>query len=367
MPQKKKADDSYEKFTASVKAGQFGNFYIFHGDERYLLDHSIGELRRNLCPDGLDSFNYKKFEGSEILPDDIEDAIDTLPVFACRTLIEIHDLDIFKGKKKTESDVDDVEDSIPTINSKGSENKEKQRYTELFSDLPEYVCVVIIFDTIPYKPDVRQKYDKEILMHAQVVEFSIQTQSKLIGWIDRRFAAIGKRISRSDAEYLALITDGFMSSLVGEIEKVSAYSNNETVTREDIDAVVTPVLNAFAYKLTDAILECRYSEAMRILDELLAMREPPQKILFSISLKMRQFLAARVFDENGRGKQELMDICGIRFDFQAVTLIKTARKATLSRCRHAVLQCAEAAYDLNSSPEPEARLVELIARLAFAL
>ena len=367
MPQKKKTDDSYVKFTASIKAGQFGSFYIFHGDERYLLEHSLGELRRSLCPEGLDSFNYKKYEGKNIEIDDIDDAINTLPVFAERTLVEIHDLDIFKGKSKPETVIDDTDGIDDVKITKGSENKEKQRLAGIFADLPGYVCVVLIFDTIPYKPDGRLKLDKEILNNAQVVEFNVQDQSKLIGWINRRFAAVGKRISRQDAEYLALITDGYMAALIGEIEKVSAYSDSETVTHADIDAVVIPVPGAFAYKLTDAILERKNAEAMRILDELFLMREPAQKIMFNISLKMRQFLAARVYLENGLGIRELIDLCGIRYDFQAETLMKTARKATLARCRDAVLLCAEAAYDLNSASEPEARLVELITRLALGI
>ena len=365
MPQKKKTDNSYGEFTISAKAGQFSRLYIFHGDERYLLEHSLGELRRSLCPEGLDGFNYKKYEGRDIKIDDLEDAINTLPVFAERTLIEIHDLDIFKGKKTSGEDIDDTETSASEKNAKSNDSKEKQRLLNIFSDLPEYVCIVIVYDVIPYYPDGRQKLDKEILMYAQVVEFTIQDQSKLISWINRRFTAVGKRISKPDAEYLALITDGYMTALVGEIEKISSYSDNEAITRADIDAVVIPVLSAFVYKLTDAIIEGKYAEALLILDDLFSMREPPQKIMFNISLKMRQFLAARVCIENDLPKKKLIEICGIRYDFQAETLMKTARKATLEQCRNAVLLCAGAAYDMNSTSESEACLVELVTQLAF--
>ena len=365
MPQKTNNDDSYEKFSASVKSGQFGCFYIFHGDERYLLENSLAEIRRRLCPGGLDGFNYKRFEGKDIKANELEDAINTLPIYADRTLIEINDLDIFKGKKKSDQEADDTANPVPAKNAKGDENKDKRRFSGIFSDLPDYVCVVVVYDTIPFKPDNRQKLDKEILARAQIVEFTVQSQSKLTNWINRRFMAVGKNITKTDAEYLALITDGYMAALAGEIEKVSAYSDGETVTRADIDAVVTPVLNAIAYKLTDAILESSYSKALSILDELFLMHEPAQKIIYSVSQKMRQLLAARVCIETRSGKKALMDMCGIRFDFQADTLMNTARKATLTRCRDAVLLCAKTAYDLNSAPEPEARLVELLTQLAL--
>ena len=364
-----KADDGYARFSTSVKSGQFEKLYIFHGEERYLLDHSIAELRRKLCPDGLGGFNYRRFEGRDLRIDEIDDAINTFPVFAERTLIEVHDFDIFKNKKKSapEDGEDEESPKKPSAakNAKSDESKEKQRLAEMFSDLPDYVCLVFIYTTIPYNPDGRQKTDKAILEFAHVVEFSLQEQAKLTNWIRRRFEAAGKHISVPDSEYLALITDGHMASLVGEVEKVAAFSDGDAISRADIDAVVTPVINAFAYKLTDAILTQKHKEALQILDDLLLLREPAQKILYSISLKMRQFLAARVCIENKVDRAELMKMCGIRYDFQAKILFDTARKTTLSKCREAVLLCAQAAFDLNSAPEPEARLVELVTRLAY--
>ena len=365
MPTDKKAQDGYDRLSASIKSGQYSSFYIFHGDERYLLENSLGELRHCLVPDGMNSFNYKRFEGKDMQIGELEDAIDTLPVFAERTLIEVHDFDIFKGKGPAEQE--EINSDGPEIakNAGYSDSSDKKRLAELFSGLPPYVCLIIVYDTINYKPDNRQKLDKEMLKNAQVIEFTVREQSKLTAWISRHFEAFGKQISRADAEYLTLITDGYMSALLSEIGKVSAYSSGSAITREDIDAVVTPVLNAFAYKMTDALLDRRYEEAMRSLNELLQMREPAHKILYSISLKMRQFLAARICIENKLDKKSLMEMCGIRFDFQATALLRAAQKTRLAGCCEAVILCSKAAYDLNSSPEPEARLVELVASLAL--
>ena len=336
---KKKSVDGYAELTKSVAAGQIDKFYIFHGEERYLLEHSLSQLRQIVCPEGLDGFNYRRFSG--VTPDELDDAVNTFPVFAERTLIEIHDCDIFKSEHK-------------------------ERLLEIFSELPEYVCVVFVYGTVQYSPDGRQKINAAIQKLANVVEFTVQEQTKLVKWIARRFEAAGKRITIGDAEYLAFITGGYMSALGGEIEKVAAYASGDTATRADIDAVVTPVLDAVAYKLTDALVRRKYADAYLILDELLRMREPAHKLMYGISMKMRELLYARVCIENGVGTDEFMKMCAIRFPFQAKLLMDTARKTTLQNCRHAVLACADAAYDLNSGAEPEPRLAELIARLAFS-
>jgi DNA polymerase-3 subunit delta len=235
----------------------------------------------------------------------------------------------------------------------------------MFADLPDYVCVIFIYDTVPYKPDGRTKLDKEILKLAQVIEFTVREQSQLVKWIMRHFKDAGKHISHSDAEYLVLITGGYMTVLHGEIGKTAAYASAETVTRSDIDAVVTPILDAVVYKLADALVKREHTAAMRILDELLRMREAPDRLLYNISLKMRQLLAARACIEGNMGKSTLIEICGIRHEFQAKMLMDTARSATLAGCRDAVLLCSETAYDLRGAPEPESQLIELVAKLAL--
>ncbi|MCL2044836.1 MAG: DNA polymerase III subunit delta [Oscillospiraceae bacterium] len=356
MSSRRNTNESYEKLNSALTSGLVGNFYIFHGEERYLLEHSLNTIRQLMCPDGLESFNYRRYEGKDLQLDDFENAIDTLPAFAERTLIEVHDFDLFKGRKTSSSNNENSTGPSTSTQSKD----DKERIASIMSNLPEYVCLVIIYNTLEFKPDNRVKLDKEIQSHCQVVEFPIQEQSKLINWISRRFSALGKRISNQDAIYMAHITDGYMAALVSEIEKVSAYSDNDTISRSDIDAVVIPVVNAFAYTLTDALLEGNAQLAINTLEMLFSLREPAQKIIYSISLKMRQLLTARVCIENGISQKEFMEICSIRFDFQARILMDTARKTTLDKCCNAVIYCSQAAYDLNSSPEPESRLIELL-------
>ena len=335
---KKSSGVDYNALSASIASGQIDRLYIFHGEERYLLEHSLAEIRHVLCPDGLNGFNYRRFE--TITPDELEDAIDTLPVFAERTLIEVHDFDIFKGD-------------------------DKERLAGIFSDLPDYVCVVFVYDTVAYKPDGRQKSTAAILKCATVVDFAIQEQAKLVKWIARRFQGAGKRIGAADAEYLAFITGGYMTALVGEIEKVAAYATGDAVTKADIDAVVTPTLDAVTFKLTDALISQNYKSAYKILDELLRMKEAPHKLIYSISLKMRQLLCARVCIESRLSADAFKDMCGIKFPFQARALLDNARKTTLKQCQDAVLSCSLAALELNSgSADLESRIAELVTRLA---
>ena len=125
-------------------------FYIFYGPERYLLEHYLGTLRTLLCPGGLNDFNYRRYEGKGLNVDELASACETLPVFAERTLVEIHDFDLFK-----------------------MEETQREMLIELLSDLPEHVCLVFVYIGMDYAPDKRlKKLVSAIKSNAHVVEFA---------------------------------------------------------------------------------------------------------------------------------------------------------------------------------------------------
>lgn len=337
----KKDNSALEALKAAVESRQLEKLYIFHGEEKYLLESYLVQIRSLLVSDGFADFNYKRFNAHNFSVDALAAACETLPVFAERTLIEIHDFDIFKANEET-----------------------KQKLFDLIYDLPDYICLIFVYDIIDFAPDGRQKLTALLKKTGGIVEFAIQEQSKLIKWIKAHFSKAGKKIDTPTAEYLCFITGGMMTSLNVEIEKVSLFTDEELITRAHIDAVVTPVLDAAVYKMTDYIAGGDYSRASIVLSDLFSMREPPQKLIFSISLKLRQLLAARLCLENGFGEKKLMEVCAIRYDFQARNLVASARKTSLMVCRQSVIICAETAARMNSGGTPEILLTELVIALS---
>lgn len=342
MAQKKTDNSSYDALRASLDSGTPARLYLFYGEEHYLMNAALSRLRSLLVADGFADFNYRRFEGKNLSVRDLADAVDALPVFAERTLVEVHDFEMFRCPEDVRRDL-----------------------ISLFTDLPEYVCLVFVFDTLEFAPDKRLKDTKELLKNAEPVEFCLQEQSRLVKWIRAHFASEGKRIDSPTAEYLSFVTGGLMSSLSNEITKISSYCTADTVSRSDIDAVVTPVIDAAAFRLSNALADSKYDEAVRILDDLLRMREPAHRILFFVSMTMRQLLAARFCIENDKKASYLMTMCGIRHDFQARNLMASATRISTAQCRDAVILCSDAAIAMNSGGDPEQILTELIASLAF--
>lgn len=330
-------NDEYGALREEIASGNIGVCYILYGEERYLLEHIVSELRKKLVPEG-GGFNHHRY-GASVDIATLREAVSTFPFFAERTLVEISDFDFSSG----------LSELLPVLR-----------------DLPEYACVLFVCGA-ELKLDNRTSAAKELRKLARVAEFKVQDSMKLVPWITRHFKSLGCTVSQPDAEYLAFITGGLMSSLRLEIEKLAAHheQKNAPVTRDEIDELVAPVPDAVSYKFTDAVAEGSFRAAARILDELIAMREAPHRLLYALTSKMRSLLLAKYYSESGRSVRELMNATGTRYEFQAKNLMSAAKRTTVQRCSLSLRLCWETAFRLNDGGGMES-VTELLARLALA-
>ncbi|MDR2665512.1 MAG: DNA polymerase III subunit delta [Oscillospiraceae bacterium] len=335
------ARQSVETLRQDISEGKPRRLYVLHGEERYLRDRMLESLRA-LLKGGSADFDHRRLAWKKATVEGIRAAVDTPPAFSEYAIIEARDFDF-----------------------SGAGESDRLSLCRLFADLPEYACLVFVFDTLEYKPDGRTALGKALKKYACVVEFGLQDEAKLVKWVAAHFKRLGKSISAADAKHLIGMTDGYMAGLCNDIEILASYTAGSAVTSDDIDAVVTPTTEAFTYNLTDALARGDYDSAAVVLDTLLRMREAPHKLIYSISLKMRQLLAARVCLENRQNAAQLAKMCDIRFQFQANSLMSSARSITLDECRDAVSFCAQAAYAMNSGGGEE-ELIKLLPRLAIS-
>jgi len=327
MPPKAKPDNAgYQKLKKDLsQGGSPGQLYIFHGEETYLRDHYLGRLKEMILSGGMGEFNLHEIKTKDMSPHALEEAVDCLPMMAQRTLILITDYDLFKAGEK-----------------------EREEYIRIFSQLPDYCCVVFVYDLIDYKGDARTKLAASLKQHGTVVNFVRQDQGDLVDWVRRRFRALGKDIDSRLALDLIFLCGDLMTNLVGEIEKIGAYSKQKHITKADIEAVATPQLDAVVFRMTDAIGEGKFDRAMSVLGELYQMQEPPIKIMWSLGRQMRQLYSARLALEQGRGASYVASLWGLK-PYPADKLMNSARRFSLKWCRKAVIRCGQTDLAMKST------------------
>ena len=191
------------------------------------------------------------------------------------------------------------------------------------------------------------------------MEFAKQNQRDLIAWITRHFAAAGKRISPDLCAYLIDITDGTMTSLAGEISKISAYSGTDEIRKSDIDAVTEPVLDAVVFQMTDFLSQGEYGAALLKLQQLIKMQQEPLYILGSIGSHFRRMATARTLLDNGKNAPELMRLYGLG-EYPARKTMSAASRFSAKFYAKAAELVLESDRQMKTSYDDPTRILELL-------
>lgn len=320
MAYKKKTastNESFQKLKEDLATGTLGCAYIFYGEESYLREHYLEQLRNKLIPSGFEEFNYHRLEGKDLTIQQLTETVECMPMMAERTLTVVSDLDLFKLNEE-----------------------QRDKLIVLLEDLPPYCCVVFVYDVLEYKPNrTMKKLYKAVSTYITSVEFRAASSSDLVTWIARRFKALDKEIDRQHAEYLIFLCGGLMTGLVPEIHKIAAYAKGKAITKKDIDAVADPILSAEVFKLTDAVAQKNYDLAASILGDLLKMQIEPIMILAALGSQLRRMYTARMAIDSGKDRYWLMQLWEMKSDYPAKLLINAARHTTADWCADAVTMC----------------------------
>lgn len=326
----------FERFKTELKENTLGNFYIFHGEEAFLRTYYLDQVKKKLIDEFTEAFNFHRFTEETLSVQELADSVESLPMMAERSLVVVEDIDFYKQPEDA-----------------------RNAYAAIFSDLPDYCTVVLVYDTVEYKPDKRMKTLSQALANAVEVQFNKPSERELSVWIFRHFKPHGQMISEDLCRYFIQITGGSMTRMLTEIEKVAAYAKEPVITREDIDAVVEPVLEAVVFDLTDAIAAGKYETAMVKLETLLQKQEEPIPILGAIGSQMRRIVTAQTLRGAGKGIKDLMSLCGIAA-YPAEKTMEFARRLSERFCEKAVELCLQTDYQMKTSYDDPERLLELL-------
>ena len=337
MAKKEAPGGNLQQLKLSLKNKDLGRLYFFHGEETFLLNHYLGQIKKQLLDPLTESFNFHRLNSETFDMRDFADAVENLPMMAEYTLVQVDEIDLFKLNEG-----------------------DRTKMAEILSDIPEYCTVVFTYETTPWKPDKRlKKLWEAVDGNGLIVEFAKQDQRDLVAWITRHFAAHKKRISSDLCVYLIDITGGTMTALSGEIDKICAYSGADEIKKTDIDAVTEPVLDAVVFQMTDLLSGGRYDQALLKLQQLLKMQQEPLAILGAVGGHFRRIGAARTLLDHGKSSSELQKLCGIP-DYPARKTMEAARRFRPEFCAKAAELVLETDYKMKTSFDDSERLLELL-------
>ncbi len=318
-----------QRINEDIKTGNFGQVYLLYGKEAYLRKQYKDKLSAALLGDG-DAMNLHYFEGKDISVGEIIDLAETMPFFADRRTIVIENSGLFKS---------------------GGE-----QLAEYMGQIAPSACFVFVEQEV----DKRSKMFKAVQNQGHLAQFEEQDETTLKRWIGSILKKEDKKISENAANYLLSKTGTDMENIRMELEKLVCYClEREVVTIEDIDAICTNRVTSHIFEMINAIAEGKQTKALDLYYELLALKEPPMRILFLIARQCNVLLQVKELKAKGFDNKRIGDKLGIP-SFVAGKNVSQAARFKVDDLKKAVNQCVEAEEAVKTGRMNDVMSVEVL-------
>lgn len=294
---------------AQIKERKFARVYLLYGEESYLRNYYAKALMKAVTQE--DTMNCAVFSENDIDLSAFRDFTETLPFFAEYRFALVQDSGLFA--------------------------RSAEDWAECIANLPE--TTVVVFNE--EKADKRTKLFKAVEKVGRAVEMKKPGEDELLNWVVARCKANGLKITRSAAEEFVMRTSDNMENMISEFEKLASYVDETKEIRiEDVQAVTTLWIQNRIFQMMDAMAEGREKSALSMYYDLLALKEPPMRILFMVGKLIRQLLQTKELQRLGMNADAIAKQLAVR-PFVAKKLLGQARRFTEDQLATYAKTCIE--------------------------
>lgn len=318
-----------QRINEDIKTGKFKQIYLLCGSEDYLRSQYRDRLKTALLGDG-DAMNLSCFEGKDISQTKLVDLAETMPFLAERRVIVVENSGMFKGG----SDV----------------------LADYFKELSPAAYFVFSEKEV----DKRNRLYKAVKEKGYIGEFGEQDESTLTRWIAGLVKKEGMEIERAAIAALLYKTGTDMENIRRELEKCICYClNRGEITSEDVETICTERISNRIFDMINFMAAGRKEQALKLYYDLLALKEPPMRILFLISRQFHMLLQAKLLREKGYDKRIIGEKMGVA-PFIAGKYMEQASCFSKPLLRRALEDCVQAEEDVKTGKLGDVMSVELL-------
>lgn len=318
-----------QRINEDIRQQNFKQVYLLFGEERYLRKQYTDRLHKALCAEG-DQMNTHFYEGKDISVGEIIDLAETLPFLAERRVIFISNSGLFKsgGEKMAE-----------------------------YLTAPNDTTFFVFTES---DVDKRSKLYKTVQSKGYATEFSMQDENTLKRWIAGILGREGKKITESTVQLLLTKTGTDMENIQMELEKLICYCmDREVITNEDVETICTNRISNHIFDMISAIADKQTRTALQLYYDLLALKEPPMRILFLIARQCNMLLQVKEMKSRGYDNKAIASKIGVP-PFIAGKYVTQASRFKTAELRRAVQHCVAAEEAVKTGRMNDMMSVEML-------
>ena len=240
-----------------LRSGKLSRVYFVYGTESYMKRQAVEKIL-DCCVDAeMADFNYQRFVGNDIDIEEVADAVVQLPMMSEYRCVLVEDLDIVRIG-----------------------GNDFDRLCECINDVPESTVLVIWQNDVesPAKDKRVDRLARLCTKAGSTLRLDIPRTGDIAVNLCEKADEMGCRLNKNDAYYLIERCGRDMTTLYSELEKLAVYCGRKTISREAINLVCPPSVEADVFQISKAILLGKNDDAFKVAERLLAQRVNPIEI-----------------------------------------------------------------------------------------
>ena len=317
-----------------LEKGSISPLYLLYGEDAFLIDKTVDQLKKLLVDPPLASFNFSLYYGGESEPRQVINTAQTLPLAGKRRLVVVKEADQFKSSWKD--------------------------FSAYFERPLPSTCLVFCSGASTLKSEITSLFKKNGI----AVRFYHPFRGEIPEWIRRMAKERNKQMSREAAALLGESLENDLQSISNELEKIALYAGERgVIAREDVEAVIAAVKEVSIFNLTDCLAGQDRVKALDVLQHLLEAGEHPLKIITMIARHYRLMARAKEMVQSGTSATDAGKKLGIN-NFHLKGFARQAESFSPGQTREYFSLLFQADRKLKSSRISEKIILEdMIARL----
>lgn len=311
-----------------IKSGEWKQVYLLYGEEAFLKNSYKNRLKEAIL--GEDTMNFACFEGKGLDVEELIRLADTMPFFAPHRLILIEDSGFFKS----------ASDALVTY----------------LPSMPDTTILLFVETEV----DKRNRLYKKVKELGYAAELNRQDSAQLAKWAGAILAKENRKITKHTMELFLSMTGDDMENIRMELEKVISYTvGREVITDEDVTAICTVQVTNRIFDMVSAIVNRQTRKAMDLYEDLLALKEPPMRILFLIARQFNQLLQVKELMDRGMDRGTIASKLKMQ-PFVVGKVMPSARQFRRDQILSYVNLCVETEEAVKSGRLQDRLAVELL-------
>ena len=251
--------------------------YFFYGEEPFLAEEFIAELKQVLISPEDQDYNIEKCNLEDHSWMAIIDLARTIPFFFSSWRIITVSLPVGKGERLSST--------------------EEKVIKDYFSSPADHTVLVVVYpEKLRRSAPVFRLFSSLPSSLVYVKELKLLKNRVLFTWMERKLSVLGKRATHDAVVRLAELTGNNLARVNNELEKISAFIGEKKIVElDDVNSVTGWIKSFYEWEIVDNLEKADYQKGLIVLDNLFRESVRPEFVLGLTAKFFRDILLAKLW------------------------------------------------------------------------